>query len=42
MISLLATGRSQRVAIVLTGDHVGHYAGLVRFGREAANTSEVI
>ncbi|MEE9311938.1 MAG: MBL fold metallo-hydrolase, partial [Planctomycetota bacterium] len=28
-------------AVILTHAHMGHYAGLVHFGREAANTSDL-
>ena len=29
-------------AIALTHGHIGHYAGLVHFGREVANTSDIV
>lgn len=37
------TGRPSRLfdAVLLTHGHMGHYAGLVHFGKEAANTSGV-
>jgi len=41
LTELLVRSRTDRYSVFLTHAHIGHYTGLMHFGREAANTKKV-